>query len=250
MKAILILLTITASLSVNAQQVEKIYLKDSSTVYRGFIIEQAPAKYVKIFRIPERDTLTVQLVDVWKIEREGLAKRDANGPANTVKEAMSNNELKREIFVELFGASMLYSVNYDTRLVRGRRDGWGVRAGLGVWGASYLTGAGFEKLTVLAFPLGVNYLIGKRKGQLELGIGATLLRISDNFVSGSDVSIGFYDATLNATTTITTLSFVYRHSPIKKQGIIWRVGLEPIIIGGGSLSPFIPLPTVGIGYKF
>jgi hypothetical protein len=46
-----------------------VYLKDSVTFHEGYIIEQAPAQYVKIMRLKEKDTLTINIQNIWKLTK-------------------------------------------------------------------------------------------------------------------------------------------------------------------------------------
>lgn len=80
-KTILFIIASWLTLSANAQLMESVYLKDSVTVYRGVILEQSPAKYPRIYRMPEKDTITVALTDIWKIVRDV----PNNNTGNTVK---------------------------------------------------------------------------------------------------------------------------------------------------------------------
>lgn len=70
-------------------------------------------------------------------------------------------ERKKSVFVELLGNGAGISGNFDTRLKPDRNDGFGLRAGAGISGR-YIT-----------LPLGLNYIIGKKRSGLETGIGVT-----------------------------------------------------------------------------
>ncbi|MCS6917225.1 MAG: hypothetical protein RMK52_01160 [Chitinophagales bacterium] len=77
------------------------------------------------------------------------------------------------IYVELFGPSILYAVNYDQRIAP-RRDGLGIRGGIGY--------VNLDDFRMLVVPIGMNYLIGKENRYLELGLGATFMDLSDEYL--------------------------------------------------------------------
>lgn len=76
---------------------------------------------------------------------------------------------KKSVFVEFIGNSPFISGNLDMRLKPDRNDGFGLRAG-----------AGFVN-NYITVPLGLNYIIGKRRSGFETGIGITpVVRISSD----------------------------------------------------------------------
>jgi len=88
----------------------------------------------------------------------------------------------KSVFFELGGPG-LASVNYDMRFNK-KEDGLGFRAGLG--GFTLNDDFYNESTTVLFFPVGLNYLIGKDgKNYFEIGGGATFVSASYDGGQGS-----------------------------------------------------------------
>ncbi len=130
--------------------------------------------------------------------------------------------VKNTVFFELLGNGLTGSFNYDTRLA-GRLGG---RIGIG-----YVGGSGTGVLTV---PILANYLLGKNGRYFEIGAGVTILSGNSSFASS------------NISTTIGTMSFMYRSQP-EDGGFMWKIGITPIIAGGVFVPYWIGL---GLGYSF
>ena len=88
--------------------------------------------------------------------------KNDSGPFSSAKSVpATTGTRKKSVFVELGGNGVAFSSNFDIRLKPDRHDGWGIRAGAGIAN---------EFLTL---PLGINYIIGKRRHGFETGIGFT-----------------------------------------------------------------------------
>ena len=129
---------------------------------------------------------------------------------------------KSVFFVELLGNGLLFSANFDTRVV----NNFGIRVGAGYVGATESNGGG-----ILTVPVMGNVLLGKNGSYFEVGAGAT-------YVSGTG---SLFDI---GSSVVGTLSFMYRKQPVD-GGFMWKIGLTPFIASG----VFIPYwGGVGIGY--
>jgi hypothetical protein len=76
-------------------------------------------------------------------------------------DTMSSGNHRKSVFVEGGGNGLGVSINYDIRLKPDRNDGFGIRAGAGIIG------------THITLPLGINYIVGRRRSGFESGIGIT-----------------------------------------------------------------------------
>jgi hypothetical protein len=242
----LIFLFSTLSLYCNAQQfIERVYLKDSVTVYEGYIIEQAPSKYVKVYRLKEKDTVTVNLPEVWKLTKIYVVDTVSMLPVK--KKGPGENKYDRQVFLELLGNGILYSFNYDMRTAKGLRNKWGFRIGAEAMRIRGTDTSNLEKVTVsyFALPFAINYLFGRRKDFLELGIGATYIYAT---AKGRQITHEPYDIQVlnqEVLSLFGNLNIGYRHVPYKK-GISYSAGITPIF-GGASLNFWLGF---GIGYHF
>lgn len=221
---------------------DKIYLNDSVTVYEGLIIEQAPAKYIKIVRTKEKDTVQVQMKDIWKMLRIHPV-QEAPPKAEPVKKKKVKN---RFAFIELLGTGGLYSFNYDFRFDKTIFDKWGLRAGIEYLPLNTYNYSG-DKLTysTVLFPFMVNYLIGKRNKFLELGLGAVyVFKWKHGALKAEEYEYFIRNINRRIPKSYGAFSIGYRHNPLKGR-IMWGIGITPLI--GNS---FI-LPNIGfkIGYS-
>jgi len=111
------------------------------------------------------------------------------------------------IYGELLGNGIFWgSINYDQRFKK-ENDGLGFRLGVSI---VYPQGGEFT------FPVMINYLIGKKKHQLELGGGIVYLTHLISFNSGDDLSGLAFTGSVNY-----RLNF--------DSGYVFRIGYTPII---------------------
>ena len=138
----------------------------------------------------------------------------------------------KAIFFEIGGPG-LASINYDMRF-NNKDDGIGFRAGIGGFSVNDNND---EKASILFFPVGLNYLLGKDgKNYFEIGGGITFVSISSYIRSSSGTTSGNFGH----------LNFGYRLQP-KNGGFLFRAGIVPIFNKYG----FIPYYAgVSFGYKF
>lgn len=165
----------------------------------------------------------------------------------------------QSIFVEIGGAGLAYSFNYDFRFDKTKMDSWGMRVGAG----GYTTGTD----SFFSLPVMVNKLYGKGPHYFELGFGMTFFGFDEDNYSYTYCQDGYYDANGNfiCNTYVTeesqyefilpvdgspsimgTMNFGYRRVPVD-GGFTWRLNLTPIFNNNG----FWPLfAGVGFGYAF
>jgi hypothetical protein len=237
-------------ITTNAQQFkERVYLKDSITFYEGYIIEQAPAKYVKIYRLLEKDTVTVPLTEVLKLTKMYVIDSTIKSIIQA-KLQIKKPTYTKVAFVELLGAAGLYSINYDMRTAKGRRDGWGFRVGyekLGINSTDTTGGLNTKSsIKIIAVPIVLNYLFGKRKGFLELGVGATYLKFKGKetgYASIEEYKLETFKE--NFGSIIGTFNIGYRHVPYN-SGFMYRVAFTPLLIS----NIVLPFVGFGLGYHF
>lgn len=131
------------------------------------------------------------------------------------------------VFTELggMGASIL-SLHLEQRLGK-KPSGFGFRAGAGLT---------FPAITI---PVGVNYLLGRRKHFLELGLGSTLI---------IDLHAG--QGKRKQPNVAITSSLGYRYQK-PEGGISWGVGISPLYSKEGNCWEFVPyIPYLRLGYTF
>lgn len=159
------------------------------------------------------------------------------------------------VYLELGGAGLPYSFNYDFRFDKTRMDSWGMRVGLG----GYTT----TDESFFSAPIMVNRLFGKGPHYFEIGGGFTFFAFDNsddyycldgffdangNYVCSS-YSSDYYSFILDvdgSPSVMGTLNFGYRKVPVD-GGFMWKVNLNPIFNNNG----FWPLYAgIGFGYAF
>jgi hypothetical protein len=146
--------------------------------------------------------------------------------AQGVEKKMGTSAGASQIYLELGGSGIVYTLNFDTRFNK-RENGLGFRIGAG--------GAGGNDGGYFAIPAQLNYLLGENGKYLELGGGITYIKTEDDDF--------FFDET---STVAANLVVGFRSQPFAKKGLTWRIAFTPFIGGGG----FLPWGGASIGFRF
>lgn len=137
---------------------------------------------------------------------------------------------RKAVHLEVLGIAYLNSINYESRISQSH-SGFGYRAGFGI--------TGIDGFRVFSFPIGINYLFGKRRDFLELGAGMTVLGIKDR------QSLQTSSFLIDATTFQAQYGIGYRR--VFKSSLLIRIGVQSFIQRNES---FIPWVYYGIGFAF
>jgi len=157
----------------------------------------------------------------------------------------------RSIYVELGGAGLPYSLNYDFRFDKAKIDSWGMRIGAGGWAINEGNNSSTSLLTI---PVQITRLLGRDRHYFEVGGGATYVRFRETstFYDGARIQTRTYEDwdfilnTGNTPSLMGTLNLGYRKIPTD-GGFTFRANLNPIFNHNG----FWPLWFgVGFGYAF
>ena len=141
-----------------------------------------------------------------------------------------DQKASKSVYGEIFGPGFL-SVNYDTRFTK-KNDGFGMRVGFG-YAPGIFSGDGFT------IPVGLNYLIGKKKNFVELGAGASYVHFS---ASKDD---GWFNT--DGGSFVMAYGWIgYKYQPINK-GFTFRAGLCPVYDGVEFVPEYF---GVSFGYAF
>lgn len=246
-KFIFLILTTLLIEKMQGQFLEKVYLKDSITVYEGWIIEQVPQDYLKMLRLKERDTITIEVGMVWKIVRVLDPKKLSAFISNETEALQAKKGYSRAFFLELFGNGALYSVNFDSRFKKGRRDGLGYRFGLGYFTYTDTISGLKQTIRLSAIPFDINYLLGKKKNALELGVGATLFssRLNgERYNTNNPDVIGLEAFNIQSNGFIGFINIAYRYRTLN-NGFMFKASFSPIIV-----PVFVPFFGISFGYHF
>lgn len=162
------------------------------------------------------------------------------------------SQRQQGIYVEAFGASTSVGVHYDSRF--STQTKWGGRIGMAYANSSSIDFFDFgpEKTTGWSIPIAVNYLLGGRKHNLELGVG---------FSYGIYHCMTYIDGKHIKSTRYGTFGFVdigYRYQEVR--GLMFRAGINPgMAIGRSDRSGVskhgvqraaVIYPYISVGYNF
>ena len=155
----------------------------------------------------------------------------------------STGSHKKAIFIEAYGQGLHASINYDMRLKKGVQSGLGFRLGVGgISTGTANTDAGNEATGVIAFPVGLNYLVGENRSSFEAGIGLT------PYYSETDIYSRTKPKIVNKIGWGTNgyLNLGYRFQPLS-NGFMFRLNWTPVISSTGFLAQNF---GVSAGYSF
>ncbi|RYE09386.1 MAG: hypothetical protein EOP51_33350 [Sphingobacteriales bacterium] len=136
------------------------------------------------------------------------------------------------MYLELAGPGLAFSVNYDTRF-SDTRDGLGGRVGFGYFPNPFFS--------IVSVPVQLNYLVGSRSHFLELGAGATYLKVGDDNNNKKDNDFLSFNA---VTGVLGTATVGYRYQPVD-GGFNFRISANPVV---GDTFQFTG--GISVGYTF
>lgn len=143
-------------------------------------------------------------------------------------------------YIEYGGPSNGLSINIDSRVGKDRARGFGFRMGLGFFMAEdYSSYSGRDKATVISFPVGLNYVLGKAKysSSFEFGAGMTIFSKRLWFEGISEDS---------STIHLFNIPIMYRFVN-KENGLSLRAGLVPVFKNFDNIKVTYAL---SLGYFF
>lgn len=138
---------------------------------------------------------------------------------------------RNAVFVEVYGAGIFHSVNYDIRFDQ-VCNGLGTRIGLGY--------TAIDGVRVVTIPIAVNYLVGRKHNFLELGVGGTAI-----FLNQGNISAPASGPEISDSTIILHAMIGYRR--VSASGFLFRTGITPLF-NGTDFVPFVP--QLSLGYAF
>ena len=174
--------------------------------------------------------------------------------------AQQDESTQKSLYAEILGASNLIGVNYDARFKP--NSPWGYRVGLGyTYSKNYNMFSGSNSLKGVDVPLEANYLLGKKRSKLELGLGLNLGYYTEKYdvwtlkkVSEED-GIPYYTTEYAGEDSHSTWGYFffgnigYRYQP--SHGFQFRAGISPSFnLGGKHAVTKSIFPYISFGYVF
>lgn len=175
----------------------------------------------------------------------GLSRKAGETFHYQISQAELIGKYKKALFVENHGSGIFLTGNFDTRLKKDVNDGFGVKLGIGKGRGYHTEITNNNKPTErssISLPVGVNYILGKKRHGIEAGIGVTAQIALDKVVSAQttykDVYFPYYIG--------------YRYQPIK-EGLVARVAWTPLYTRSQANTNFDYIyynTGISIGYSF
>lgn len=164
--------------------------------------------------------------------------------AATAQDVLPAQSRNKAVYAEFLGNGIGGSINFDTRLERGRQDGHGLRIGIGgfpeISDSDVMGNSGTSSL--ISVPISYNYLVGTRRSAFEAGAGISPLfaktRLTD---SAGGVTEG------SGATVAGFLNAGYRYQPLN-NGLVFRFTWTPAVTNEGFFPAWFGL-SLGYGFK-
>ena len=147
---------------------------------------------------------------------------------NAAGQTQTTNFKQNQLYLELAGNGLIYSINYERFL----SEDFTIRVGFGI-----TPGLIFVEGTFIHIPVTASYLIGSKTSKLELGLGATYFAGEDTEIFGLDAG----DQSLMFLTGI----IGYRYT--SPAGFVFRVFFTPLY-SSESEPNFNPYGGLSFGF--
>ena len=147
---------------------------------------------------------------------------------STAGQTSTTNFKQNQLYLELAGNGLIYSINYERFL----SEDFTIRGGFGI-----TPGLIFIEGTFIHIPVTASYLIGSKTSKLELGLGATYFAGEDTEIFGLDAG----DQSLMFLTGI----IGYRYT--SPAGFVFRVFFTPLY-SSESEPNFNPYGGLSFGF--
>ena len=150
------------------------------------------------------------------------------------------------IYLELYGASGLLGINYDSRFTP--ESPFGYRVGIGYFNttAPFMQLKFDSRYYYVGLPLEVNYLLGKHKSKFEVGLGASLGVMHSEYLSPS----GKKKSDMFGYNCFVNVGYRYQ----RPSGFMLRAGFSPSFtfdkLHGVGRGMYSVLPYVSVGNTF
>ncbi|GAB6983331.1 hypothetical protein [Prevotella dentasini] len=173
--------------------------------------------------------------------------------------AQEEKPREKSIYLELLGPSNGIGVSYDARLKKGSPFGFRAGFGFGYSQSNWFFGD-TQSTRVYSFPLEANYLAGKKKSKLELGLGVNLGLYNDHHRVGYYEPVSglpdtyqekVYSSSENNFSSFAYFNVGYRHTATK--GFQFRIGLTTAATLGNarqSAHSVMLAPYISFGKAF
>lgn len=180
--------------------------------------------------------------------------------ATLTANAQQTADKQKSVYLEVFGASNLAGLNYDSRFKAGSQ--WGYRVGLGyTYSKSYSMFSGSNSLNGANVPMEINYLLGKKRSRLELGFGLNLGYYTEKYDTWNTKLVGdyngipYYETEYAGEASHSTWGYYffgnigYRYQ--LSHGFQFRAGISPSFnLGGDHAVSKNLVPYISFGYVF
>ena len=149
---------------------------------------------------------------------------------NITAQTNSFNQKQNQIYLELAGNSLIYSISYERLLT----ENFTLRGGFGI-----TPGIIFVDGTYIHIPFSVSYLIGNENSKFEIGIGAT-------YFAGNDVEVFGLPAEDESLVFLTGI-VGYRY--ISPGEFVFRIFFTPLYSNEAD-PDFVPFGGLSFGFMF
>ena len=147
---------------------------------------------------------------------------------STAGQTSTTNFKQNQLYLELGGNSLVYSISYERLL----SENFTIRGGFGI-----TPGIIFAEGTFIHIPVTASYLIGSERHKLEAGLGAT-------YFAGTDVEIFGLPA---GDQSLIFLTGIVGYRYVSPAGFVFRIFFTPLY--STEADPYF-YPSFGLSFGF
>jgi len=154
---------------------------------------------------------------------------------------------RNNVYLEIGGASLFYSINYERLMFKSSENNLSVRLGL-----MYLYSFDERERQIRGIPLSVSYLKRIKKNYFEVGLSGSAIYDTYNIFDQNGEIAGYEEELI----IMPSFRLGIRHQP-SSNGFFWNALLQYSLTAvgkpGGNFNPStnsFPFISIGLGYSF
>ena len=143
------------------------------------------------------------------------------------------------------GVNITQGLHYDMRFKKGQPNGLGFKAGVGGFSVRRIVRVRNVEEGLLSLPIQLNYIVGKKRHGLELGLGVLPAFAT---VDNTEIAFGNERIAINDFEMIGSLATIgYKFQP-RKNGIAFGINYNTVVTPNSGIQSYLGV-QIGISFK-
>ena len=157
----------------------------------------------------------------------------------------TSNSHYKNFTLAISSPNITQGLHYDMRFKKGQANGFGFKAGVGGFSMRRVVRLRKVEEGLLTLPIQINYIVGKKRHGLELGLGVLPAFATLN---GTELQFGNERITIQDFEMIGSMATIgYKFQP-RKNGISFAINSNTVITENAGIQSYLGV-QIGIGFK-